>query len=223
MGSQRVGHDWSDLAHKQLAGISSEEVCLHVTQNLRWQRPKYERSLLLFFMSRQHRDSIMALWSWGLTLSIWFSKQHQHPASTSVQDGYFSSSCSQTPGRSKRKKKGLTLSITMSITLRTNLRRWAHCLSSLPIGQHMVTWPHQTAEDAGKCSLSSREECVQFWEPYSKMASDDLQLLILVVLWRLLLHPVGVHVCDQQVYNRGNSVCFQDLGISSISGSTLVS
>ena len=162
MGSQRVGHDWSDLADKQLAGISSEEVCLHVTQNPRWQRPKYERSLLLFFMSRQHRDSITALWSWGLTLSIWFSKQHQHPASTSVQGGYFSSSCSQTPGRSKRKKTGITLSITMSITLRTNLRRWAHCLSSLPIGQHMVTWLHQTAEDAGKCSLSSREECVQF-------------------------------------------------------------
>ena len=41
----------------------------------------------------------------------------------------------------------------MSITLRTNLRRWAHCLSSLPIGQHVVTWPHLTAEGAGKCSF----------------------------------------------------------------------
>lgn len=137
---------------------------------------------------------------------------NQHPASTSVQDGYFSSSCSQTPGRSKRKEKGITLSIIMSITLRTNLRRWAHCLSSLPIGQHVVTWPHQTAVDAGKCSLSSREQCVQFWEPYSKTASSDLQLLILVVLCRLLLHPVGVHVCDQQIYNRGNSVWLPRLG-----------
>ena len=146
------------------------------------------------------------MWSWGLTLSIWFSKQHQHPASTLVQDGYFSSSCSQTPGRSKRKEK------SMSITLRTNLRRWAHCLSSLPIGQHVVTWPHLTSEDAGKCSLSSKEDCVQFWEPFSKMASNDLQLLILVVLCSLLLHPVGVHVCDQQIYNRGNSVSFPRLG-----------
>ena len=100
----------------------------------------------------------------------------------------------------------------MSITLRTNLRRWAHCLSSLPIGQHVVTWPHLTAEGAGKCSLSSREDCVQFWEPYSKMASNDLQLLILVVLGSLLLQPVRVHVCDQQIYNRGNSVCFPRLG-----------
>lgn len=100
----------------------------------------------------------------------------------------------------------------MSITLRTNLRRWAHCLSSLPIGQHVVTWPHLTAEGAGKCSLSSREDCVQFWDPYSKMASNDLQLLILVVLGSLLLQPVRVHVCDQQIYNRGNSVCFPRLG-----------
>ena len=58
MVSQRGGHDWSDLAHKQLASISSE-VCLCLTQNLKWQWPKHERNLLLFFLSRQHRDSIM--------------------------------------------------------------------------------------------------------------------------------------------------------------------
>lgn len=119
--------------------------------------------MFFFHISRQPIVFFMSLWSSGLTFSIWSSKTITSKLPPQSQRWLLHEF---TNSRKKQKEGEWHVFHFEDI-----LGRWAHCLSSLPIGWPLITWLHQTSKDAGKCSLKGTWTRTQLPSPITGFLS----------------------------------------------------